>query len=74
MTSNAFEILLSSMIVRRRGNSFRPRTTLSEEQFHRRFEMGPGSLHDTLATTCWRPSVPGATCWRAGKNTRAWKA
>jgi len=22
--------------------------TLTEEQFHRRFEMGPGSLHDTL--------------------------
>ena len=38
---------------------------LSDEQFHRRFDIGPGSLHDTLthvagATRTWTDSLTGA--------------
>lgn len=42
---------------------------LSREQFHRRFEMGPGSLHDTLAHT-----VSALRAWGdmlAGREPRA---
>ena len=38
---------------------------LTEEQFHRRFDIGPGSLHDTLthvvgAMRAWTETLAGA--------------
>ena len=40
-------------------------TKLTDEQFHRRFEIGPGSLHDTLthliaAVRAWTDTLAGA--------------
>ena len=47
MTSNAFDILLEHDQWATR-QILETCAALSDEQFHRRFEMGPGSLHDTL--------------------------
>ena len=46
-TSNPLEILLAQNRWANR-NLIEACSALSDEQFHQRFEMGPGSLHDTI--------------------------
>jgi len=65
LSSDPFDILLGhnrwanrELLVRCRG--------LSEAEFHQRFDIGPGSLHDTLthiigATFRWADRISGAT-------------
>jgi uncharacterized damage-inducible protein DinB len=47
MTSDPLQILLRHNLWATR-QMIDAAATLSEEQFHQRFEMGPGSVHDTL--------------------------
>jgi uncharacterized damage-inducible protein DinB len=51
-TTNPIDILLSHNLWANHQilDACKP---LTAEQFHRRFEMGPGSLHDTMAHLIW---------------------
>ena len=66
-TSDPTEILLAHNEWATR-NILHACAALSPEQFHRRFEMGPGSLHDT--TTHLLGSLRGWTDMLAGRDER----
>jgi uncharacterized damage-inducible protein DinB len=67
MTSDAIEILLATNLWANR-NILRACEKLTPEQFHRRFEMGPGSLHDT--TTHMLSAFAGWGDLLAGRERR----